>query len=187
MKKLSLSILIVMTVIISFAVGRMTIPESKSMVESISSQNQSTLDETIHLTPKEVKSKKTSRFIFPDDRSEQKSIQRQFLQLDHETRQIIFHIQNGDLEKVRSVYGVKVEVDENGRLQFEEMDLPELAISATLSKGTPLQLMNGYEEGDYFSFHYYYNPIGQDKSTDLFVQYKRDNDTWKLVNIRTNH
>lgn len=187
-------VLIIFSFLIAFLLGRTTKPEPEGLISSFNNQDNSTLEqnEPTELLTEEQKNQKhltsgKNNFIFPDKRNGDMAIQRKFLQLDYETRMIVHYIQNNELERAIDQYGVNIEVDENGRLIFEEMDIPDLAVTLNLPKGSPLQLTSGYVEGDYFSFYYYYNPDDAENATDLFVQYKQESGDWKLVNIRTNH
>lgn len=184
-------ILFTFSVVIAFSIGKIT-TESKNISDNNSHQENLILDDTTQTTSnvqrkQDSASAEMNTFSFPNEKAEDKLLQNQFLQLDYETRMIIHYIQNGELETIMNEHEVNITQGKDGRLIFEEMDIPELVISTELPKGTPLQLTKGYTENDYFNFFYYFVPLDSDTAMNLFVQYKKVNGKWKLVNIRTNH
>lgn len=169
--------------------------DTKSLANKVNDVNDSALVTEV-LTPPMYEKIYTSTsgenevFTFPDydKNTKEAEMQRLFVNLDHKTRMIHNFIQKDDLEKINEL-AIDYDLTGEGKIIFLEMDYPSLAISPEMLQSSyPLQLANGTQQGDYFSFHYFLLSDNKDEShMQLFVQYQRINDEWILVNLRTNH
>lgn len=129
-----------------------------------------------------------SAFTYPAENNE---MEQTLNQLDSTSRQIFYYLASGKFEKVKKEYGTEFTIDENDKILFEDMDIPDLAITLRILKSmAPIVLLSGGmdEEGYFYLYYLLYSEREGESATQIFVQYeKNQNGDWILKNLRLNH
>jgi len=129
-----------------------------------------------------------SAFTYP---AENNQMEQTLNQLDMNSRHIFYYLASGQFEKVKEEYKAEFTIDENDKILFKDMDIPDLAItSKNLKTSAPILLLSGSvdEVGDFYLYYLLYSEQKGESATQLFVQYKKNqNGDWILKNLRTNH
>src|SRR5690606_22056493 len=82
-----------------------------------------------------------SAFTYPAENNE---MEQTLNQLDSTSRKIFYYLASGKFEKVKKEYGTEFTIDENDKIIFEDMDIPDLAITLQILKSmAPIVLLSG--------------------------------------------